>query len=163
MHLLITPWHFIRYENPESSYWYENVVVRHTKRQQLSRDCSISYGMKLWCDSYSDAWQRSVVQCGTQRGNSYQRILCIIFHTVWKQRVSCCGVWLAQRMSCQRDVCVAHVKMLSGTSKKQLSSAEPCRRWKFWAKKNPQPFGQGFSYGMKLRRFLLADFKPFFF
>jgi hypothetical protein len=79
------------------------------------------------------------VVCGTQGGNSYQGIYVVI----------CCGVWVAQTMSCWLDVYVARYKMLVAQVGNSYQSAKPCWRRKFWAKKSPAEAGL-ISYGMKL-------------
>jgi hypothetical protein len=51
-----------------------------------------------------------------------------------------CGVWQAQSVSCWLDIYVAHVKMLSGTSRQQVSSPN------FGRKKTPDLSVRGLSF-----------------
>ena len=108
--------------------------VRHAKRIQLSGFNSTSYDMKLVCPVDTNTWQQDVRHA---KRKQLSRCLCNIVHMY--VGISC-GVWQAQGMSYQM-VCRCGTRQ-DVERHKWATGIEP----KFWAKKNPRPFGQGLSF-----------------
>ena len=99
--------------------------VRHAKRIQLSGFSGTSYDMKLVSQCNAFSYQRDVRHA---KRKQLSKCLCNIVHMY--VGISC-GVLVAQSVSYGPSVDVARYKMLSGTSRQQVS------RPNFGRKKTP--------------------------